>query len=125
MSNSREPVTSLHEESKLKLGSYITGFILSVLLTIFAYLLVVNHGASRDVLTGVVSALAIIQFTVQSYFFLHLGKEARPKWKVYVFISMLLIVLIIVFGSIWIMNNLNYRMTIPQQIQYLNGQDNL
>jgi cytochrome o ubiquinol oxidase operon protein cyoD len=125
MSKSSEAIIATHEETKLKLGSYIAGFVLSVLLTISAYLMVVNNGASRDVLVGVVSCLAITQFIVQAYFFLHLGKESRPKWKLYVFIFMIGVVLIIVFGSLWIMNNLNYRMSIPQQVQYLNNQDGL
>ena len=38
---------------------------------------------------------------------------------------MLGIVLIIVGGSVWIMNNLNYRMTPQQMEQYLKSQDSL
>ena len=56
------------------------------------------------------------------YFFLHLGKETKPRWKLYVFGFMVSVVLIIVFGSIWIMNNLNYRMTPAQINQYMNSQ---
>lgn len=125
MSKNVETVVATHEEIRLKLGSYVSGFVLSIFLTLAAYLMVVNHGASRRILIGVVVFLALIQFGVQSFFFLHLGKESKPKWKLAVFIFMISIVLIIVFGSLWIMNNLNYQLSIPQQVQYLNGQDGL
>lgn len=125
MSKSDQPVLATHDEIKLRFGSYVKGFVLSIALTVSAYLLVVNHGASRAILIGIVSILAIIQFTVQVFYFLHLGQEAKPRFKLYVFLFMLAIVIIIVFGSIWIISNLNTRMTIPQQIQYLNNQDEL
>lgn len=125
MSDINEPTTITHDETKLKLGSYVAGFVLSILLTMTAYLMVVNHGASRTFLIVLVGLLAVVQFIVQGYFFLHLGKESKPKWKLFVFIFMIGIVLIIVFGSLWIMDNLNYRMTLPQQVQYMNDQDGL
>ena len=73
------------------------------------------------------AVLALLQFTVQMIYFLHLGHESRPRWKLGVFGMMLVVVLIIVFGSLWIMNSLNYRMhTNPNQInKYLRSQDGL
>jgi heme/copper-type cytochrome/quinol oxidase subunit 4 len=38
------------------------------------------------------------------------------------FIAMAIIVLILVLGSLWIMRNLDSRMTTPQQEQYMNSQ---
>jgi len=125
MSVEDQPVTVNHYESKLKLKSYVIGFGLSLLLTLTAYLLVTNHGASRHVLIGIVVLLALVQFFVQIYYFLHLGAETKPRWKLAVFLSMTGVVLILVFGSLWIMTNLNNRQTIPQQIQYMNNQDGL
>jgi cytochrome o ubiquinol oxidase operon protein cyoD len=58
-------------------------------------------------------------------FFLHVGSERKPRWKIGVMVLMLCFVLILVVGSIWIMNNLNYRMTQRQVQQYLNSQDSL
>jgi cytochrome o ubiquinol oxidase operon protein cyoD len=118
-------VVSEHSEERLSLGKYIFGFLGSIALTLTAYLLVTHHATNKDVLVGVLAGLAIIQFIVQMVFFLHLGDERRPRWKLMVAVFMLGVVLIVVFGSLWIMNNLNYRMT-PQQVQqYLKSQDSL
>lgn len=92
---------------------YITGFVLSLLLTIAAYLMVTNHTLNGRVLVGAVISLAIIQLLVQLLFFLHLGRESRPRWNLLVFTFMLGVLMILVFGSLWIMQNLNYHV-IPQ-----------
>ncbi|MEI9913842.1 MAG: cytochrome o ubiquinol oxidase subunit IV [Candidatus Saccharibacteria bacterium] len=125
MSRNDQSLTVSHDESKLKLSSYIAGFGLSLLLTLSAYLLVTHHGASRNVLVGIVVALALTQFIVQIFFFLHLGQESKPRWKLGIFFFMIGVVLILVFGSLWIMYSLNYRQTIPHELQYVNSQDDL
>lgn len=125
MSTKHQPVAIKHFEEKLKLKTYVIGFSLSVILTLTAYLLVTNHGTSQHVLVALLVVLALIQFFVQIYYFLHLGTETRPRWKLAVFMFMTGVVLILVFGSLWIMDNLNARMTIPEQIQYMNNQDGL
>jgi cytochrome o ubiquinol oxidase subunit IV len=103
--------------------SYMVGFGLSILLTMVAYVLVTKHIMTGSGLVAVIIGLALIQFFVQLFFFLHLGRETRPRWKLLVLAFMILIVLILVGGSIWIMYNLNYRMT-PQQINnYMQNQD--
>ena len=113
------------KQQRSKLAMYINGFVLSIILTVTAYLIVMHHALSYDFTISTIVELAIVQFLVQLVFFLHLGREARPRWKLFVFLFMLLVVGILVFGSLWIMNNLNYRMT-PQQINtYLNNQDGL
>lgn len=115
-------VVSKHETEHGSLRSYTTGFILSIVFTLTAYLLVVHRTFTRFYIISAIVALALIQFMIQLFYFLHLGKETKPRWKLFVLIFMVLIVLILVFGSIWIMNNLNYRMS-PEQIKtYLNNQ---
>lgn len=119
-------VVSNHERDheQAALGTYITGFITSVVLTLAAYLLVVRHTFSTWILAGVISLLAIAQFAVQLIFFLHLGNDMKPRFKTGAFWFMLLVVLIVVVGSLWIMHSLNYRMDLsPQRItQYMNAQ---
>lgn len=100
--------------------SYIVGFILSILITLMAYIFVVNHLWPKETLTYIVMGLAIVQLVVQLVFFLHLGRG--DNWKLVTFILALVIVLIIVVGSLWIMDNLNYNMmnmTPDQQNQYM------
>lgn len=93
------------------LHAYITGFVFSVALTLLAYFLVVQNTMSRATLIGAVLALGIVQLLVQLVFFLHLDKEPRPRWNLTSFLFAVLVVVIIGFGSIWIMNNLHYNMS--------------
>lgn len=117
------PVVARHETHDATLRSYVSGFVLSVCLTVAAYLIVTRHTLSMHILIAAIVVLALVQFMVQLFFFLHLGRETKPRWKLGVFAFMIVIVAILVFGSLWIMNNLNYRMT-PQQInQYMQDQD--
>lgn len=105
-------------------GSYIIGYLLSILLTIWAYVLVVNFQTlfSPNILILLVSLFAIVQFIIQLTFFLHIWQEKKPFWNLLVFISTIGIILIIVVGSIWIMNHLNYNMTPKQMEQYTQNQ---
>jgi cytochrome o ubiquinol oxidase subunit IV len=121
-----KPVISEHDEPRLSYGKYVAGFLGSVLLTVFAYLLATHdHSANENMLAGFLAVLAITQFILQMFLFLHVGEERGPRLKLFAAGLMLAVVLILVFGSIWIMNNLNYRMT-PQQIeQYMQSQDSL
>jgi cytochrome o ubiquinol oxidase operon protein cyoD len=112
-------------EMHLSYGKYLLGFISSITLTVSAYMLATHSSANKNVLAVILGLLAIVQFTVQMLLFLHVGDERGPRWKLGAMLMMLVVVLILVFASIWIMNNLNYRMT-PQQIQqYMKSQDNL
>lgn len=92
---------------------YIIGFVLSLILTLSAYLLILNHvnsghlSYSHDSLILMVMGLAVAQFIVQAMFFLHVGKEPKPRWNLMVFLFTVMVVLIIVLGSLWIMANLN------------------
>jgi cytochrome o ubiquinol oxidase operon protein cyoD len=125
MSTSKRVVVSHHQPAQPTMKAYVTGYILSLYLTITAYILVYNHIFSRHALIFAAIGLALTQFLVQLLFFLHLGTETKPRWKLMVFAFMIMIVAILVFGSLWIMSNLNYRMT-PQQINtYMQNQNGL
>jgi cytochrome o ubiquinol oxidase operon protein cyoD len=88
---------------------YTVAFVLSVVLTGVAYIAVTKHLFDSSLITVIV-ALASAQVLVQLFFFLHLGQEAKPRWKLGVFIFMLIVLGILVYGSLWIMQNLNYHM---------------
>jgi cytochrome o ubiquinol oxidase subunit IV len=106
---------------------YVVGFVLSVAMTLVAYLAVSRHELSRTVTIVTITGLAVAQFLTQMIFFLHLGREAKPRWRFILLLFALLVVVIVVGGSLWIMNNLNYNMMQSQQqtTQYLNSQDGL
>lgn len=124
MSNKEIAVTANHIGPRVMLASYVIGFILSILLTVGAYALVKLHVAhhhqtpSDMVMHIVLPLLAFIQFFVQLYFFLHLGSERKPRWRLLVFGYMAAVVFILVAGSLWIMYNMNYMtpQLTPQQI---------
>lgn len=85
-----------------------------------AYVVVV-YGILPDYAKLLVMALAAAQMVIQLVFFLHLGNESSPKWNLAAFAFMLLMLGILVIGSLWIMNNLNYNMMMsPQEMnQYM------
>lgn len=101
----------------MTLTKYIIGFVLSLLLTLAAYMIVVNGVLGGMMLLLALGGLALVQMAVQLIYFLHLGEEAGPRYKLASFGFMAVILLIIVVGSIWIMDNLNYNMMnmSPQQ----------
>lgn len=108
------------------LKSYIAGFIASIVLTFAAYCAVVHpeyfHLGSGIAVLAAILAFAVLQLVAQMLFFLHLGSQPGRGWKLLVFFSTLALVLIIVIGSLWIMNHLNYGMTSAQVNQYINDQ---
>ena len=89
---------------------YVIGFIASLLLTIGAFVCVQFQLLSGASLLIVIGVFAILQAIVQLYYFLHLGSEVKPRIRLLTFLFMFLILLIIVGGSIWIMQHLNYNM---------------
>ncbi|HEX7633268.1 MAG TPA: cytochrome o ubiquinol oxidase subunit IV [Candidatus Saccharimonadales bacterium] len=122
----KRAIVSHHEPPTGNLASYTLGFVLSIALTVLAYLLVVNHSAMRHTLLVIIIVMALVQFLVQLIFFLHLGTETKPRWKLLAFGFMVMTVAILVFGSLWIMDNLNYHMMSPaEENTYLHDHEGL
>jgi cytochrome o ubiquinol oxidase subunit IV len=103
---------------------YVTGFVLSLILTFAAYAVAAGGTFSGGEIALVVAILAVLQFAVQVYCFLHVGKEAGSRDRLLVLGWAIVIVGILVSGSLWIMYSLNGRM-MPDQTQmeqYMNDQ---
>ena len=92
---------------------YIMGFVLSLLLTFASYFSVLYKLFSPSLVLYTILALALVQTVIQLALFLHLGEEAKPHRNLLTFLFMLSILIIIVWGSIWIMDHLDYNMMIP------------
>lgn len=88
---------------------YVIGFIGSLVLTGISFSLTAAKIFSRDLLIAVLVLLALVQAAVQLVFFMHMGKEAKPRWMTLVFNFMVLVIVIVVLGSLWIMSDLNHR----------------
>jgi cytochrome o ubiquinol oxidase operon protein cyoD len=115
---------SAHGASHGSLKSYSVGFVLSILLTLGAYLTVTHHAFSTGGLMAVVVWLAIIQLITQLVFFLHLDKGSGRRWNLLALGLASIVVLILVIGSLWIMSNLNYHMMSGVEIdQYTQSQE--
>lgn len=109
----------MHEELSLKevkkewhgtYKSYVIGFIASLLLTSLSFLLVITKAITGPALIFIIVSLALIQAVMQLLYFLHLGQEEETHWEAVTFYFMVVILVIVAFGSLWIMYNLNDRM---------------
>ena len=99
------------KQLKTQYMSYVVGYALSLVFTLNAYIAVTQ--SERGINTGLVAllvGLAVAQLIVQLIFFLHLGRESKPRWNGFAFLTMCMVVFFIVAGSIWIMNSLDYNM---------------
>src|ERR1700685_2325114 len=108
--------------------SYITGYALSVLLTLAAFGLLVEHihtghtfPTHPELMVGFI-ALAVAQLLVQLFFFLHVGRGQNRHWNAVALGFALFIVAVIVGGTMWIMANLQQNMV---QSTFINGQINV
>jgi cytochrome o ubiquinol oxidase operon protein cyoD len=112
-------VVSHHDSAHGSVMSYSVGFGLSLALTLVAYISVTQDIASGWALIFILTGLALVQLLVQLLFFLHLGRESKPRWNFQVMLFAAGVVLIVVFGSLWIMKNLQYnhsKSLTPQEI---------
>ena len=105
----------MNEQGSL-MKAYVVGFVLSLILTFAAYYLVTVQLLSGNTLLVSILVLAFVQLFVQLWFFLHLGREQKPRWNLIFFLSTAGIIFIVVAGSIWIMSHLNYNM-MPHEVE--------
>jgi len=98
--------------------TYCIGAVVSSLLTVIAYLVVVNGVIFEAVwVLAFVMTLAVVQLIAQLYFFLHITEGEKPRWRLHALWFSAAMILIIVVGSIWIMKNLDYNMGMsPEQM---------
>lgn len=95
-------------------ASYITGFVLSVILTAIPFWLVMSGGLeSRLATVAVVVGCAIAQVLVHVVYFLHLNGRQEEGWTLLSTLFTVIIVGIMIVGSLWVMFHLNSNM-MPQ-----------
>jgi len=90
---------------------YVIGFLLSLVFTVIPYYLVVYKSFSAHILLGWIIAFAFLQMAIQLIFFLHLGREKKPRFNLFFLTSTGGIILLVVVGSIWIMAHLSHHMS--------------
>ena len=113
-------VISAHPDNQHgSLRSYSIGFALSIILTILPFSLVMTDTISGTAVVVALLGFAIAQLAVQLRFFIHLGYDPQPRWNRLIVVFTALVVFIIVVGSIWIMNNLDYNMMPHEMEEYI------
>lgn len=109
MSHHERNLTEIQKDWPQTLNLYIIGFFLSILLTGVSFSLVLFKDVLGSLLTYLLIFFALVQAAVQLIFFMHMGKEAKPRWMTTVFGFMVVVILIIVLCTLWIMWDLNHR----------------
>ena len=103
--------------------SYMTGFVLSVILTAIPFALVMSGGfESRAVTALVVLLFAVIQIVVHMIYFLHMDLHAEGGWTVISLMFTLIVLIICLAGTIWVMHNMDSNM-MPDMIELMEGKD--
>ena len=93
------------------LKGYVTGFVLSVILTAIPFWLVMGEVFSDSRITaGLIMVLAVVQIVVHMVYFLHMNTKSEGGWTVLALIFTIVMVVIALTGSIWVMSHLNSNM---------------
>lgn len=83
-------------------GSYLTGFVLSVILTVIPFWLVMHGGYSHGAILLAISLFAIVQIVVHLKYFLHLDFSTEGKPNSFAFLFTAMIIVMMVGLSVWI-----------------------
>jgi len=90
---------------------YLTGFLLSVVLTAIPFWLVMNKPlANPQLLAFLVLAFAAVQIVVHMVYFLHMNPKSEGGWSMLALIFTMVLVVITLAGSLWVMHHLNTNM---------------
>ena len=90
--------------------TYLTGFILSIILTVIPFGMVMAKMGSRVTLIRVIVALGLVQILVHLVYFLHMNRSSESRWNVTALVFTAVIMAIVVGGSLWIMGHLDSNM---------------
>lgn len=99
-----------------ELRSYVIGLVLAAVLTAAAFLSVGTHLIYGPGIVMAVVVFGLAQVGIHLVFFLHLTTAPDNTNNALALAFGFLIVCLIVFGSIWIMYNLNHNMIPPGQL---------
>lgn len=93
------------------LRDYVTGFVLSVILTAIPFWLVMAKVIPGSTVTAVVIlGFAAVQIVVHMVYFLHMNTRSEGGWNLLALIFTGVIVVIVLAGSLWVMFHLNSNM---------------
>ncbi|TWF58379.1 cytochrome o ubiquinol oxidase subunit IV [Neorhizobium alkalisoli] len=100
-----------HEAGHGSFKSYMTGFVLSVILTAIPFWLVMADVLdSKAATAAAVMIIGAVQIVVHMIYFLHMNTKSEGGWTIMALIFTLVIVVIALSGSLWVMHHLNANM---------------
>jgi len=92
-------------------SGYMTGFVLSVILTAIPFWLVMAKViADRNTAVLVLGGFAVIQILVHMVFFLHMNGKIEGGWTLLSTIFTVVFVAIAIAGTLWVMFHMNANM---------------
>lgn len=103
----------LHHGWNASFKPVFLGFVVSLILVIATYFIFTKHHLSDGALILTIAGITIAGALVQLFFFLHLGMESKPHWNTITFVFGALVIIIVIGGSLWIMNNVMYDLMPP------------
>lgn len=93
------------------LQDYLTGFILSVILTAIPFWLVMGDVSwSKQTIAFVIVAFAAVQMVVHMVYFLHMTPKSEDGWTLTSLVFTLILVVITLAGSLWVMYHMDSNM---------------
>ena len=98
------------EDASRGLRSYLIGFVLAVGLTAASFWAIRTHAIYGPGVSVALVTLAIAQMGIHLVFFLHITTGPDNTNNVLALLFGVLIVFLVIFGSLWIMTNLNHNM---------------
>lgn len=118
-------------EIRRRATAYVIGFTMSLVATFCSFGIVYGAGEggwfsiSKTGVVVIVVVLALLQLLIQLLYFLHLGREPKPRLNGMAFAFMSMVVLIIGLGSLWVMYNLDYNMMPHDPEKHMEIEENI
>ena len=115
---SADPHTAAHDDHghhgveipHASMRDYVTGFILSVILTAIPFALVMTGALSPAITAVLIMVFAVVQIIVHMVFFLHMSPRAEGGWTMTSLVFTVIVIGIMLAGSLWVMHHLNTNM---------------
>lgn len=99
------------EGSHGSIKAYVTGFVLSVILTVIPFWLVMGNVLDNSLVTTlVILVLGGVQMVVHIVYFLHMSTKSEGGWTFMALIFTITLVAIMLSGSVWVMYHMNRNM---------------
>ncbi len=108
MSHAHEPAARGGKHGSLK--SYLTGFGLSLVLTLLSFGCVMSGAVPTHLVVPGLMVFCVAQVLVQLGFFLHMGIAPEQRENLMVAVCALVFIAIVVIGSLWVLHNMNAYM---------------